>query len=58
MNIYDLQFDFVMQSNNVSNQKSKTLKDEIFILFSYFMMMAEFEYHILFKKINEKNINI
>jgi hypothetical protein len=47
-----------MQSNNVSNQKSKTLKDEIFILFSYFMMMAEFEYHILFKKINEKNINI
>jgi hypothetical protein len=39
-----------MQLDNVSNQKSKTLKDENFILFSYFMMMEEFEYHILLKK--------
>jgi hypothetical protein len=48
---YDLRFDFVTQSHNVSNQKSSILKDEIFTKSSYFMMMEEFEYCNLFKKL-------
>jgi hypothetical protein len=43
---YDLRFDFVIQSRNVSNQKSLILKDEIFTKSSYFMMMEEFEYRV------------
>jgi len=39
---YDLRFDFVIQSRNVSNQKSSILKDENFTKFSYSMMMEEF----------------
>ncbi len=41
---YDLQFDFVIRSHNVSNQKSQILKDENFIKSSYSIMMQEFEY--------------
>jgi hypothetical protein len=51
---YDLQFDFVIQSHTISNQKSKTLEDENFIISSYFMMMKEFEYCILLKQLNEE----
>jgi hypothetical protein len=36
---YDLQFDFIIQSRNGSNQKSQFLKDEIFIKSSYSMTM-------------------
>jgi hypothetical protein len=46
---YELQFDFVIQSHNVLNQKSQTLEDENFTKFSYFMMMEEFENHILLR---------
>ncbi len=52
---YDLQFDFVIQSHDVSNQKSSILKDENFIKFSYFMMMEEFEYCNLLKQLNEEH---
>jgi hypothetical protein len=55
---YDLQFDFVIQSHNVSNQKSQTLEDRNFTKFSYFMMMEEFEYHSLPKQLNEEQILI
>ncbi len=50
---YDLQFDFVIQLRNVSNQKSSILKDENFTKFSYSMMMEEFEYFSLLKQLNE-----
>jgi len=50
---YDLQFDFVIQSCNVSNQKSQILKDSNFTKSSHFMMMEKIEYHSLFKKLNE-----
>jgi hypothetical protein len=36
---YDLQFDFIIQSCNWSNQKSQFLKHENFIKSSYSMMM-------------------
>jgi hypothetical protein len=55
--IYVLQFllqtksilNIVIQTCNVSNKKSQTLKDDFFTKFSYSMMMEEFEYHNLFK---------
>jgi len=45
---------FVIQSCNVSNQKSQTLEVENFIKFSYFMMIEEFEYCSLLRQLNEK----
>ncbi len=44
----------MIQSCNVSNQKSQTLKDENFTKFLYSMMMEEFEYCNLLKQLNEK----
>jgi len=55
---YDLQFDLVIQSHNVSNQKSQTLEHGNFTKFSYFMMMEEFEYHSLLKQLNEEQVLI
>jgi len=55
---YDLQFDFVIQSHNVLNQKSQTLENENFTKFSYSMMMEEFENHILLRQLNEEQILI
>jgi hypothetical protein len=46
---HDLRSDFVIQSCNGSNQKSRFLKDENFTKLSYSMIMEKFEYHILFK---------
>jgi hypothetical protein len=47
----------VIQSCNVSNQKSQTLKDENFVnFFSYSMMMEEFEYCNLLRKLNLKRL--
>jgi hypothetical protein len=51
---YDLQFDFVIQSCNRSNQKSQFLKDKNFTKLSYSMMMEKFEYRGLFIQLNEK----
>jgi hypothetical protein len=48
----------VIQSHNVSNQKWHTLKDENFTKLSYSMMMEEFEYHNLLRKLNEEKILI
>jgi len=44
----------VIQSHNISKKKSKTLKDEIFIISSYFMMMEKFEYCSFLKQLNEE----
>ncbi len=44
----------MIQWRNVSNKKSQTVEDENFIKFSYSMMMKEFEYHTLFKRLNEE----
>ncbi len=46
---YDLWFDFVIQSPNVSTQKSQTLLHENFKKSSYFMMMGKIEYCSLLK---------
>jgi hypothetical protein len=46
---YNFLFNFVIQSRNVSNQKSQILKDENFTKSSYFMLMEEFEYHSLLR---------
>ncbi len=51
---YDLRFDFVIHSCNISNQKSQTLEDENFTKFSYSMMMEKFEYCNLLRQLNEK----
>jgi hypothetical protein len=48
----------VIQSRNVSNQKSQTLKDENFTKFSYSMIMEEFEYCGLLRQLNEEKISI
>jgi len=51
---YDLQYDFVIQSCNGSNKNSQFLKDKNFTKSSYSMMMEEFDYHGLFKQLNEE----
>jgi hypothetical protein len=51
---HNLQFDFVIQSCNGSNQKLQILKDENFTKSSYSMMMEEFEYHNLLIQLNEE----
>jgi hypothetical protein len=51
---YDLWSDFVIQSRNVSNQKSQTIKNDNFIKSSYSMRMEEFEYCSLLRKLNGK----
>ncbi len=55
---YDLRSNFIIQSHNGSNQKSQFLENEKFTKLSYSMMMEEFEYCSLFKKLNEKKINV
>jgi len=44
----------VIQSHNVSNQKSQILEDENFTKSAYSMMMEEFEYCNLLKQLNEE----
>ncbi len=44
----------MIQSCNGSNQKSQTLEDDNFTKSSYSMMMEEFEYHNLTRKINQE----
>jgi hypothetical protein len=51
---YNLQFDFVIQSCNGSNQKSQILKDVNFTKSLYSMMMEDFEYHSLLLQLNEE----
>ncbi len=48
----------MIQSRNVSNQKSQTLEDENFTKSSYSMIMEEFEYRSLFRQLNEEKILI
>jgi len=54
----NLQFDFVIQSCNESNQKSQFLKDENFTKSSYSMMMENFQYRSLLRQLNEEQILI
>ncbi len=54
----NLQFDFVIQSCNESNQKSQFLKDENFTKSSYSMMMEKFQYRSLLRQLNEEQILI
>jgi len=49
---YDLRSNFVIQSCNGSNKKSKFLEDENFTKSSYSMMMEEFEYRNVLKQLN------
>jgi hypothetical protein len=51
---YYLQFDFVIQSHNGSNRKSIFKKDENFTKSFYSIIMEEFEYYNLFRKLNVK----
>ncbi len=51
---YDLRYDFIIQSCNGSNQKSRYLKDENFIKSPYSMMMEKFEYLSLLRQLNEE----